>query len=130
MTQKIFYDQYSGNIVSINACIDNTAGMVELPLPDGWKNTVQNWKIDTATKTFVLKKDLAQLESDRMWGRIRGQRDALLTSTDWTQVPDNALTAQQRAAWAQYRQQLRDVTDLLPAVLPRGYSVQWPQRPI
>lgn len=39
---------------------------------------------------------------------MRTQRDAFLAASDWTQLPDNGLPDEQRAAWAQYRQALRD----------------------
>ena len=39
---------------------------------------------------------------------MRVQRDMFLAASDWTQLPDNGLTDEQRAAWAVYRQALRD----------------------
>jgi hypothetical protein len=39
---------------------------------------------------------------------LRQRRDALLYATDWTQVPDAPVD---RAAWAAYRQALRDLPD-------------------
>lgn len=39
---------------------------------------------------------------------MRQLRDALLVASDWTQIPDSPLTDAQRAAWATYRQALRD----------------------
>jgi len=32
----------------------------------------------------------------------------LLVDSDWTQLPDVPLTAEKKAVWAQYRQQVRD----------------------
>ena len=40
--------------------------------------------------------------------QMRLVRDRLLAASDWTQMPDSPLTDEQRAAWAQYRQALRD----------------------
>lgn len=40
--------------------------------------------------------------------RMRAQRDGWLAASNWTQLPDNSLTEAQRAAWATYRQALRD----------------------
>ncbi len=55
---------------------------------------------------------------------VRGQ---LLTDSDWTQLPDNSLSEEQRNAWATYRQQLRDITnqfenddDLIEVVWPEA----------
>lgn len=39
----------------------------------------------------------------------RIHRDGLLAASDWTQLPDVELD--NRAAWADYRQQLRDLPD-------------------
>ncbi len=56
---------------------------------------------------------------------IRAQRDELLTASDWTQMPDNNLTPEQRTAWADYRQLLRDITD----TYPDPSTVVWPDAP-
>jgi hypothetical protein len=39
---------------------------------------------------------------------MRHDRNRLLAESDWTQMPDSPLTDDQRAAWATYRQALRD----------------------
>lgn len=54
---------------------------------------------------------LAMVDTDgtEEWSqRMRAHRDALLAACDWTQTLDAPLTDEQRAAWAQYRQALRD----------------------
>lgn len=53
----------------------------------------------------------------------REQRNRLLTESDWTQLPDVNLAT--KAAWATYRQALRDITD------QPGYplDVTWPTPP-
>jgi len=50
---------------------------------------------------------------------IRNQRDSLLTASDWTQVADAPVN---QAAWAAYRQDLRDLPD--QAGFP--ITVVWP----
>ena len=56
---------------------------------------------------------------------LRAIRATLMDATDWTQAVDSPLTAEQRAAWAAYRQALRD--------LPQAYSgegpIPWPVAP-
>lgn len=129
--QKIFYNKLTGNIVSINVpSTDAQVDNIQLPLPTTQMNILRYWCIDLNTRTLRLKSDQLQIQSRDELGRIRGRRDALLTSTDWTQMPDVALTAEQKAAWADYRQQLRDITDQLPDIIPTGYDVPWPTRPI
>ena len=41
--------------------------------------------------------------------KVRFQRNMLLGTTDWTQLPDSPLTDTKKAEWATYRQQLRDM---------------------
>ena len=43
--------------------------------------------------------------------QIRTKRNALLHESDWTQSNDSPLSADVKAAWATYRQQLRDITE-------------------
>jgi hypothetical protein len=45
---------------------------------------------------------------DELRQAMRALRNRRLAASDWTQLPDNGLTDEQRAAWATYRQQLRD----------------------
>jgi hypothetical protein len=52
---------------------------------------------------------------------VRQQRNRLLAESDWTQVPDAPVDA---AAWATYRQALRDITDA-----ENPFDVQWPSAP-
>ncbi len=58
---------------------------------------------------------------------IRQRRNALLAASDWTQLPDVPLSTGIRAAWATYRQALRD----LPAALvePLSAAPTWPAPP-
>jgi len=46
------------------------------------------------------------------WESIRTIRTRLLSETDWTQVPDSPLTPEAKSLWANYRQRLRDLTDV------------------
>lgn len=62
---------------------------------------------------------------DEAMSNVRKQRNALLFSCDWTQLPDAPLTAQERAIWAQYRQSLRD----LPASVIWN-ETKWPSPPV
>jgi len=71
--------------------------------------------------------ELAQREIDAAayevdFGSVRSDRNGLLAATDWTQLPDAPVDA---AAWATYRQQLRD----LPANFTRVSEVIWPDPP-
>jgi hypothetical protein len=54
--------------------------------------------------------------------RVRSERDARLAACDWTQMPDAPLTTEAKAAWAAYRQALRDV----PGQAGFPLAVEWP----
>lgn len=56
----------------------------------------------------------------------RAQRDQALAACDWTQGGDSPLSSAQRAAWASYRQALRDV----PAQAGFPDSINWPVAPM
>jgi len=47
------------------------------------------------------------------WEWIRFWRNAALAKCDWTQIPDNGMSDERRNAWKEYRQQLRDITNVL-----------------
>lgn len=83
-----------------------------------------------------LTRDLDALEVDRealdahRWKRVRARRNALLAETDWTQVPDadpRLMTPGVRAAFAAYRQALRDITATFAKAGPD--RVEWPAPP-
>ncbi|MGL4639875.1 MAG: tail fiber assembly protein [Shewanella sp.] len=71
--------------------------------------------------------DLAQIAideanaSETQWERVRSDRNARLAACDWTQLPDAPVDA---AAWAVYRQALRDITDQ-----SNPLEIVWPTAP-
>ena len=54
------------------------------------------------------EQEYAASANDRAAAKIRTERDAKLTESDWTQVADAPVD---QAAWATYRQALRDIPD-------------------
>ena len=59
------------------------------------------------------------------WDAVRAERDRRLSECDWTQVADAPLNATAKAAWAAYRQALRDV----PQTFASPDDVVWPTAP-
>lgn len=57
----------------------------------------------------------------------RIKRNSLLTDTDWTQMNDSPLTNELKTAWATYRQELRQITDL--DAWPNLADDDWPVQP-
>jgi hypothetical protein len=64
----------------------------------------------------------AELESIVQSANARKRRNKLLTASDWTQVADAPVD---KAAWATYRQALRDIS--AQAGFPA--TVVWPTQP-
>jgi nitrogen fixation protein len=68
------------------------------------------------------EQEYAASANDRAAAKIRTERDAKLTESDWTQVADAPVD---QAAWATYRQALRDIPD--QAGFPN--NINWPTEP-
>jgi len=60
-------------------------------------------------------------DTEAQWAVVRVERNKLLAESDWTQLPDAPVDA---AAWATYRQALRDVTTQTDP-----FAIVWPERP-
>jgi hypothetical protein len=58
------------------------------------------------------------------WDTIRAKRDKLIADSDWTMIPGATVD---QAAWAAYRQVLRDLPQTYAATGPE--SVVWPAEP-
>jgi nitrate reductase alpha subunit len=69
---------------------------------------------------YITKRDADRLVAQK--AGIRAERNAKLSSSDWTQVADAPVDKQ---AWATYRQALRDITT--QTSFP--WDVQWPTQP-
>ena len=55
---------------------------------------------------FTFNPQFPDATNDQKWTQIRLWRNAQLTASDWTQVADAPID---KAAWATYRQALRDL---------------------
>ena len=76
---------------------------------------VQTWVVADAPADVVEKRLVYQ------WESVRSQRKTKLVGCDWTQLPDAPVDA---AAWAEYRQALRDITNQ-----PDPFNIVWPKPP-
>jgi hypothetical protein len=77
---------------------------------------VWKWSISEMDDEAKAAKDAAQATA------VRADRDRRLADSDWTQVADAPVN---QAAWATYRQGLRDV----PAQAGFPYDITWPVKP-
>ena len=62
------------------------------------------------------------IPDEEVAGQVRAERNGLLTASDWTQVADAPVD---KAAWATYRQALRDISD--QSGFP--WTITWPTQP-
>lgn len=76
---------------------------------------------------IIENKSLEQIANDTniKSAEVRAERDKLLAETDWVSVRAFDTNTSVDTSWAQYRQELRDVTtqDGFP------WTVVWPQKP-
>jgi hypothetical protein len=74
--------------------------------------------------------ELAWLDGafDRAMADLRQRRNGLLSSSDWTQLPDTTLTTAEKTAWMNYRTELRNITNGLTTV-EEVNSVAFPTKP-
>lgn len=129
----------NGEIIQSGICSDNDfnlqgndigAFVIEClsnPLTDYVENGVIVKKPQKPIGSFVFdyltKTWIANVEDQK--NQIKVKRDSLLLQSDWTQLPNSPLTSEKQSQWANYRQQLRDIT--LQSGYP--YNVIWPVKP-
>ena len=80
------------------------------------ENTVYTIAVEPLTTSEI------EANTESQWTKIRKQRDSLLQSCDWTQLPDVSIP--NKSDWASYRQALRDITNQADP-----YNIVWPSDP-
>lgn len=92
-------------IQKVETQVDYTKNIVEA-LPELIEGVwTQTWSITDATQEEIDQR------LSKKWQEVREERNSRLNSSDWTQLPDSPLTEEQKNAWRQYRQELRDITN-------------------
>ena len=71
---------------------------------------------------YTTKQWVDPRTAETQWPVVRAQRNARLSASDWTQLPDVPLATKE--AWAAYRQALRDVT-----LQSDPFAIDWPVAP-
>ena len=109
------------DVMSLHQAAYNLApGMVEYA-EDSYESI--RWRCDDPPSKDEVEAEAARVALGFAWRDIRAERDARLVASDWTQIPDAPVDA---AAWAKYRQSLRD----LPAkIKDPTREVKWPTPP-
>lgn len=80
-------------------------------------------KFDFVNGEWFFLQKLEKLPLSEAAANVRHFRNDLLASSDWTQLSDATVD---KVAWAEYRQQLRDVS----AQPTFPYDVNWPIKPV
>jgi hypothetical protein len=82
-----------------------------------------SWE-DTTPKPTEAEIDakLSEIVANEPWRELRSERNGRLAASDWSQVADAPVD---KAAWATYRQALRD----LPANTTDPLNPVWPELP-
>lgn len=87
---------------------------------------IDNHESDTSYRA-AWNAELAalKLNEDNQWVAVRNTRNWLLSLCDWTQLPDAPITDTKKTAWADYRQELRDIPETSQTI----ESIVWPAQP-
>lgn len=109
MKSFVIYNS-EGTIVSHGQCADQDLG---LQAPPGFYALEAVFEPNKKVVDGVLVDHIPTNESltNTAMIQLRIQRASYLSWSDWTQVPDSPLTAEQRSAWQMYRQALRDLPE-------------------
>lgn len=96
---------------------DHTLNVTEATPENSNGVWTQKWNITAATSNEITARTAAKA------AEVRAERGKKLAACDWTQIADSPVT--NKAAWIQYRQDLRDISK--QASFP--WSVVWPVSP-
>lgn len=103
------------NITSINDAFLADHGFARFEradVPVGFElveHTGYTMHSDGVVRNSFTSRELTQDEKVELW--VRRQRNYLLAVSDWTQLADSPLSAEEKQEWKVYRQSLRDLTD-------------------
>ena len=75
-----------------------------------------------------IQAQFTAVEFDMAMADLRAKRNKDLQDSDWTQLPDNTLTSEQRNAWMQFRTELRNITNGLTTV-EQVNNIDYPDKP-
>jgi hypothetical protein len=83
------------------------------------------WGYDGSKFTDPFDVTEIKLSDEEIAYEIRNDRNLLLAQSDWTQIPDSALSDSKKKEWVAYRKSLRDI----PSQSGFPKKVTWPERP-
>lgn len=88
-------------------------------------------KCTKSENTFIIEQDdgLHSLKLNRNINLLRSERNKRLASSDWTQLRDVQITPEQLISWTTYRQQLRDLPNMIAEQNVMNMDISWPTVP-
>lgn len=104
------YFKATAKCTTVESLTDELTDKVPCPFPK-WNPLTGNWVFDRESWLDDF---------------VRTGRDSKLADCDWTQLPDSPLSPEQKAAWAAYRQSLRDLPNT-ENLMPENLT--WPVEP-
>ena len=112
MTYRVVYNNQTGQIL-MNKNLSDSAVQELCNNNANWAYI--NGAVDSIGERVInletLRIEKRQRRTISIASLIREQRKFLLAGSDWTQTADSPLSEEKKAAWAAYRQALRDLPD-------------------
>lgn len=115
----VVYKKDTGKIIRVSNSeqqFDNSCDQIETTKKPDPRFQI----VDLSNKEIVDRDNLQELLDNQIVDQLKSKRNSLLLNSDWTQLPDVDLTSEQKMAWQQYRQALRDMDFSSPI---------WPEKP-
>ena len=91
-------------------------------------NTIEWHNGTTPIPLADIEAQFPAVEFDMAMADLRTKRNKDLQDSDWTQLPDNTLTSEQRNAWMQFRTELRNITNGITTV-EQVNNIDYPDKP-
>lgn len=105
--------------------VTNTETNSQIPEDTSNKDWIEYLEWTTVSGNVADPQYTEQEIEDMEWAEVRANRDVFLTASDWSQLADSPMGAEEVVNWATYRQDLRDI--------PQDYStvsgIVWPEAP-
>lgn len=119
-------------MVYYNYVVDGEAVEERIPYPTVLLRTGLIDQVGLTERGYVEyfePQPVVEITKDQVYVAVRAVRNSLLQESDWTQLPDTTISVEQKALWAEYRQDLRDITETYPDV-KHPDEVIWPTKPV
>lgn len=130
---EIVYSDGTGDIINQLDNYDQYVKLFEDELERCKIENERKRKEDEEKKKLEYELLQEQINANRdFWSEFRRARNKRLAWSDWSQLSDVSLTDEKKELWVDYRQKLRDLTNVIedpkPLVLD-FYHPDWPEMP-